>query len=160
LTSVRVVQIDAGNWRNALEVRVTPEQLAFVADHQPVALVILAKAYVQPGEREWEPLAIVDDAGQIVGVVALAHSAETCEMQNLVIDAAHQRQGLGGHAVTAIVEHVKRRWPRCREMWLTVHPENHPAQRLYARTGFADTGERRDDEPIWKLMLEHEPRAT
>jgi diamine N-acetyltransferase len=154
LTSVRVVEIDGGNWRNALEVRVTPEQLAFVADHQPVALVILAKAYVRPGEREWEPLAIEDDAGQIVGVVALAHSAETCEMQNLVIDAAHQRQGLGGRAVTAIVEYVKSHRPQCREMWLTVHPQNDAAQRLYAKAGFADTGEQRDGEPIWRLTLE------
>jgi RimJ/RimL family protein N-acetyltransferase len=39
-------------------------------------------------------------------------------------------------------------------MWLTVHPENHPAQRLYASAGFADTGEQRDDEPIWKLVFE------
>jgi diamine N-acetyltransferase len=153
LTSVRVVRIDAGNWRQALEVRVTPEQLAFVADHQPVALVILAKAYVRPGEREWEPLAIVDDAGAIVGVAALVHTGEACEMQHLAIDAARQRQGFGGLALSAIVAHVRLRRPHCREMSLTVHPENHPAQRLYSRAGFADTGVRRDDEPVWVLGL-------
>ncbi len=156
---VSVVRIDSGNWRQALEVRVTAEQLAFVADHQPVALVILAKAYVRPGEREWEPLAIVDDAGRIVGVAALAHSEGSCELQHLAIDAGRQRQGLGGLALSAIVAHVRLRRPHCREMSLTVHPENHPAQRLYSRAGFADTGVRRDAEPGWGLGLERQPRT-
>jgi diamine N-acetyltransferase len=159
VTSVTVVRIDAGNWRQALEVRVTPEQLVFVADHQPIALVILAKAYVRPGEREWEPLEIVDDSGQIVGVAALAHSEGACEMQHLAIDAARQRQGLGGLALSAIVAHVRLRRPHCREMSLTVHPENHSAQRLYSRAGFADTGVRRDGEPVWVLGLERQPRT-
>ena len=136
-----------------------PEQLAFVADHQPVALVILAKAYVRPGEREWEPLAIVDAGGQIVGVVALVHSADACEIQHFAIDAARQRQGLGGLALAAIVAHVRLRRPHCREMSLTVHPENHPAQALYSRAGFADTRVRRDDELVWVLVLERQPGA-
>lgn len=151
---VRIVPIDAGNWRNAREVRVTPEQLPLVADHQPLALVILAKAHVRPGDRDWEPLAIVDEAGRALGVLALAHGTGTCEMQHFAIDAAHQRQGLGALALSAVIEHVRGRRPECREMSLTVHPANHPAQRLYASAGFADTGARRDGEPVWTLVLE------
>lgn len=49
--SVLLEPIDARNWRESLGVRVAEEQLRFVADHQPVALVILAKCYVQPGGR-------------------------------------------------------------------------------------------------------------
>ncbi len=62
----RLVDIDESNWRNALGVRIPDDQLPLVADYQPVALVILAKAYVQPGGRSWEPLAYVAGDGAMV----------------------------------------------------------------------------------------------
>jgi diamine N-acetyltransferase len=160
LTSVRIVPIDGGNWRDALAVRVTPEQLPLVADHQPLALVILAKAYVRPGGLDWEPLAIVGEAGRTLGVLVLAHGTRACEMQHFAIDAAHQGQGMGARALSAVIEHVRSRRPECREMSLTVHPTNHPAQRLYSRAGFADTGARRDGEPVWTLLLERADRGA
>ena len=72
--------IDQSNWRDALDVLVTDDQLPFVSDHQPVVLVILAKAYLALGDKRWTPLAIVDDERGLVGVVALADRAGTCEM--------------------------------------------------------------------------------
>ena len=153
MTSVRVVPIDAGNWRSALEVRVTPEQLRFVADHQPVALVILAKAYLRPGDREWEPLAFVDADGHVVGVVALAHSDETCQIRHFAIDSRHQRRGFGVRAMAAIVEHVARHRPQCRQLLLTFHPANDAARRTYARAGFVDTGREHDGEPVWARQV-------
>ena len=93
------------------------------------------------------------DVGAFTVVGCAADTGEACEMQHLAIDAARQRQGLGGLALSAIVAHVKLRRPHCREMSLTVHSENRPAQSLYSRVGFADTGVRRDDEPVWVLGL-------
>ena len=55
---LELAPIDQHNWRAALAVEVTSGQLAFVAGYQPVALVILAKAYVRSGDLGWEPLAI------------------------------------------------------------------------------------------------------
>src|SRR4051794_15554581 len=69
-----LARIDEHNWRAALAVEVTPDQLRFVAGHQPVALVILAKAYQRPGGLDWEPLAVSQD-GTLVAVVALAHAS-------------------------------------------------------------------------------------
>lgn len=155
--SVRVVPIDASNWHSAVEVQVSPQQVQFVADHQPVALVILAKAYVRPEEREWEPLAFVDEAGHTVGVVALVHSVDACRIRHFAIDARQQNRGLGALAMSATVEHVKHGRPLCRKLLVSFHPENHPARRLYSRTGFADTGEQQDGEPVWTLVVEQEP---
>ena len=51
----KLTRTDAANWRQALEVEVRPDQLPFVADHQPVALIILSKCYpgrtAAPGRR-------------------------------------------------------------------------------------------------------------
>lgn len=66
----RLQAIDQHNWRAAVAVRVSVDQLRFVAGHQPVALVILVKAYVGLGDLDWEPLAVIADAS-VVGVVGL-----------------------------------------------------------------------------------------
>ena len=150
--ALRLVAIDRQNWRDALAVRVSAEQLPFVAAHQPVALVILAKAYVRPGGLEWEPLAVVRD-DVVVGVLALAHDAARSELFHLTIDEAQQGQGLGAAAVELAVRHVTATRPGCREVRLSVHPDNARAQRLYARAGFGPTGEERDGEPVWSLDL-------
>ena len=56
---VRLAPLDQHNWRASLHVQVAPEQLPFVAGYSPVALVILAKAYIRPEELDWEPLALM-----------------------------------------------------------------------------------------------------
>lgn len=146
-----MVPIDRSNWRAALSVRVSDEQLPMVADHQPIALVILAKAHVQPDDRRWEPLAYVDGSGAIVAVLALAHGESRSEIVNLAVDLEHQRTGVGTEAVEAAAG-------RCRDLGahfveLTVAPQNEVASRLYQRVGFVRTGDVRNDEPVWELRL-------
>jgi RimJ/RimL family protein N-acetyltransferase len=151
---VRIAAIDAGNWTSAVRVRVTPEQVPLVTDHEPIALVILAKAYVRPDDRDWEPLAFVDDTGRVLGVTALVCDDERCEIRHFAIDAAHQGRGVGYLAMTALIEHVKRSRRLCRELVLTVHPDNDRAQRLYSRAGLVHHGAYRDGQPIFTLTLE------
>ena len=148
----RLVAIDGHNWRDAVAVRVSDDQLPFVAGHQPVALVVLAKAYVRPGGLEWEPLAVVRD-GRVVAVLALAHDTGRSELLHLAVDEPHQGQGVGAAAVDLAVRHVRSTRPGCREVRLSVHPDNARAHRLYARAGFGPTGEERDGEPVWSLDL-------
>jgi len=94
---LRLVPLDLHNWRASLAVEVLADQLRFVAGYQPVALVILAKAYVRPGDLDWEPLALITK-GSVVGVVALAHSPTRTELLHLAIDADTQGRGLGSAA--------------------------------------------------------------
>ena len=136
---ISLLPIDQSNWRDALDVLVTDDQLRFVADHQPVVLVILAKAYLALGDKRWTPLAIVDDDRGLVGVVALA------------IRAARARCSIS--PLTGVINirgSAPAHWPRsshsrgevlgCGHVELTVHPENESAQRLYAGGGFSPTG--------------------
>lgn len=144
--------IDRENWRAALRVRVTAEQLSMVADHQPVALVVLAKAYVQPDNRRWEPLAFVETGGEtVVAVLALAHGEHVSEIVNLAVDADHQGRGFGTDVVRAVLD-------RCEQLGahsvdLTVDPSNDVAARMYERVGFGPTGEIRRGEPVWRHVF-------
>jgi ribosomal protein S18 acetylase RimI-like enzyme len=136
------------NWRATLEVRVAPGQLRFVADREPVAMVILSKAFVRVADLDWHPFAIALD-GEIVGVVALVDERERdgCwSVYHLVIDARRQRQGIGRMAVRALIVHA--RSTGADRLRLTVHPENTAAIALYESEGFlrsvgpgADEGE-------------------
>ncbi len=151
---VRLEPIDAGNWRAALEVRVTDDQLAFVADHQPIALVILATASVRRGARPWEPLLGRARDGSVVGVLAIEHGEAACELRNVAIDEHSQGRGVGTAAVRAVIDRASRPGAHCTELVVSAHPDNHAAHRAYASAGFNWNGEVRDGEPLMRLPIE------
>jgi RimJ/RimL family protein N-acetyltransferase len=150
-TVVVLEPIDEGNWQESLGVHVADEQLAFVADHQPVALVILAKCHLRPGRRRWEPLLIRDERGVAVGVVAVAHGPDDCEVRHFAIDVTSQGRGLGTAAVVALVGRARHAQSTCRALTVGAHPDNAVAQHIYRTTGFVETGEKRNGEPMFRL---------
>lgn len=152
MNDLHLKPIDRSNWRRALEIRGHPGQLEFVAEYEPVALVILSKSYVCPGGLTWEPFGIYA-GGTMIGIVALAHSVIKCEVLHLVIDRSYQGRGFGRAAMTAIIDHLRRALPDCAELTLRVHPRNERAQRLYNSAGFQATREQRDGESVWQLKL-------
>ena len=144
-----LVMLDQSNWLAALEVRIADEQLVMVAHHQPVALEILAKAYLQPGGRRWEPLGYVDADGSIVAVLALSHADGVAQVRNLAVDMRHQRRGVGSQVMRAVIDWCHRTGASTVE--LTFNPRNEAAARLYQRVGLRPTGELRDGEPVWNI---------
>lgn len=155
MPNVDLEPIDADNWREAAEVRVTDEQLPLVADHQPVALVILAKSYVGHGGHRWEPLLVRSSEGAVVGVLALEHKrTDACEIRNFAIDAAFQGRGIGTAAVRAVIAWVSRPGSDCVSLAVSAHPENHTALGTYRAAGFNWDGELRGSEPLMRLRVE------
>lgn len=147
--------IDRQNWRAALALTVRPEQQRFVADHAPIAAIVLAKSYVGAGGHAWAPYLIEADA-RPVGLVGLAYSPGSPDgywIYHFFIDQTQQGRGYGRQALRALLIVVIAGHPACRQINLTVHPENTPAQRLYTAAGFNPTGEMRDGEPVYRLIL-------
>ncbi len=134
--------VTRANWRDALQLRVLPEQQRFVADYEPVAAVALAKAYVGAMGLQWVPY-VFYRAEEMVGFVTLAYQAENTSLYwvlHFFIDARYQGQGYGKEALEVLLMEVKRQHPTCQVIQLTVHPENIAAQRLYSWAGFLLTG--------------------
>jgi diamine N-acetyltransferase len=155
MPTVQLRPIDRSNWRAALSLAVQPNQQRFVAGHSPIAAIVLAKAYVQAGGLEWWPYGIYDDT-TIVGMLALAHRPGTTDeywLYHFFIDQAHQGRGYGRRALAELVALFGDMHPACRQILLTVHPDNLPAQRLYASAGFRPTGGQIDGEPVYRLAL-------
>ncbi len=152
LPELHLEMLDRSNWRRALAVRTAPGQLKFVADYEPVALLILAKCYLRPGGLLWEPLGIF--AGEeAVGVSALAWGAESCELYHLAVDRGWQRRGVGSAALELILAYVWETAPDCQSVTLSMHPRNEAARALYQKAGFEPTGEEREGEDVWRKLL-------
>jgi ribosomal protein S18 acetylase RimI-like enzyme len=144
---IELVEITEACWRDALEVRVRPDQLAFVAEHEPLALVILAKCHLRPDGRRWVPyLATADE--RPVGVFALAFGAQDAHLRHFAVDHRVQRRGIGREMLAAALERAAVDEPECRRVLLTTHPENEAALALYRAGGFVDTGLTVGIEPL------------
>ena len=143
------------NWRAALRLAVHPTQQRFVAGSRPIAAIALAKAYIRPGGLLWEPYAMY--AGdEMVGFVALAYEPDSVAcywIYHFFIDHAQQGKGYGKAGLQALVAMVRARHPRCQEIKLTVHPENHRAHALYRTVGFQATGDMHEGEPVFSLRI-------
>lgn len=151
-----LVEIDGSNWRQALAVEVRTDQVQFVADHQPVALVILSKCYVRPDGQAWTPYLALDD-GVPVGVVAIASERERVHLRHFAIDHRRQGEGLGRKLLDAMVSEISRAQPMCRSVIVTAHPENGIALSLYLSAGFRRTGAFSGIEPVLQLELRPPP---
>lgn len=147
-----LVEIDESNWRRALAVEVRTDQVPFVADHQPVALVILSKCYVRPDGQTWTPYLALDDE-EPVGVVAVASQGHHAHLRHLAIDHRRQGEGLGRMLLDAVVAVISRSQPMCRSVIVTAHPENEIALSLYLSAGFRRTGAFSGVEPVLSLDL-------
>ena len=154
MADVELELISERNWQEAIEVRVDDHQVAFVADCQPVALVILAKCFLRPDSRRWEPFLVRETRGPVVGVLALTHGDGNSELRHVAIDTEHQGRGFGTSAVKAIIDRLRTHEVDCAELVVSAHPDNHAAHAMYRSAGLVWNGERRASEPLWRLMLD------
>jgi diamine N-acetyltransferase len=154
--TISLVPVNADNWWSALELSVHPEQLPFVANYAPIVAFALAKAYVHHNDMLYTPYLIVAD-GQQVGFVELARQRERddlCWLYHLFIDQHHQGKGYGKQALDEFIRLAQENHGLCREIRLSVHPDNVAACALYVRRGFQPTGERFDNgERVYALSL-------
>lgn len=153
MPNLQIHEVTRENWRAALHLAVHPEQQRFIADYAPIAALGLAKAYVRPGGLFWTPYAIYSD-GVMVEFCMLAHAADNTEavwIYHFFIDYRHQGKGQGRSALCELIVLIMAQYPNCKQIRLSVHPENQRAQRLYTDLGFQSTGEQQDGEPVYCL---------
>jgi diamine N-acetyltransferase len=139
-TELRLVPVDAGNWRDCAALSVRPEQEQFVS---AVSYYLCLCTY----GSLWQPLA-VRRGEETVGFVMWAEDDDHSRwIGGLVVDAAQQRGGVGRGIVRALQERFAAE-PGCPNVALSYSPANAGARALYASLGFVETGETEDDETV------------
>ena len=134
------------NFSAVIELTITPEQEEFVSSN----IYSLAETYVEP---TWTPLAIyAGDA--LVGFAMFGRDDETGQwwIMRYLIDTRHQGRGYGTAALPLLIDLIVERHG-CTELFLGYDPSNEVAKRLYARMGFAPTGEMFEGEIVARLDL-------
>ncbi|GIE76156.1 hypothetical protein Aph02nite_21060 [Actinoplanes philippinensis] len=132
--------VTAANWRDCAALTVHPDQRRFVAD---VAYYLCMCHY---GDT-WNPFAVVRD-GTVVGFVIWGVDDDGSRwIGGLVVDARHQRQGVGREVVRRLRERLIAE-PGTPNVALSYQPANTAARGLYLSLGFVETGETEDDEVV------------
>jgi len=144
--TVEFSDVTADTWRACADLEVSDQQRAFVA---PVTRYLCLCHY----GGVWRPLAVTS-GGETVGFVmwAVDPDDESGWIGGLVIGREHQRRGYGRAAVAALLERLRRE-QGCSSAALSYAAENAPARALYSSLGFAETGEREDDELVARLQF-------
>jgi GNAT superfamily N-acetyltransferase len=124
----QLVPITHVNWRAAAAMRVRPGQLQFIAGYEPIALVILSKAFVRLGDVDWWPY-LVQDTDVAIGALALPDERRRNRQMtlfHLFVDAHHQGNGYGRAAVRLVLD-LTRHLEGCERLQLTGAERDPPA---------------------------------
>ena len=139
-----LVPITAENWRDALAIRVQPDRLAFVASVEPVALMLLAKAAVNPDGQVWHPLLLLAD-GVNVGIVGVGLCGDVAWIHHVLISEQFQGQGHGRALMKLVAAWVP---PTVTRLGLNVVPANEVGWALCESLGFVTVGVTLDGQNI------------
>jgi diamine N-acetyltransferase len=130
--------IDRSNWVACVELKVSEHQVTFVAPNT----VSLAQAY---GQREQRPFGIYHD-NQMVGFLMYRSlpDGRSIYIQRLMVDARHQRRGVGRAAMIALIDSLGAEGTAS-QLLLSVEPHNEVAIAFYQSLGFVLTGTADED---------------
>ncbi len=140
MTTIELVPVTAENWRDCADLSVHEGQRGFVS---AVSYYLCLCNY---GDT-WHPLAAVRD-GEVVGFVMWGLDDDGSRwIGGLVVDARHQRQGIG-HAIVGQLREQLIAEPGTPNVALSYEADNTAARHLYRSMGFHETGETEGNELV------------
>jgi len=144
--TITLRDITRENFNRCIELVVREEQKSFVATN----VYSIAQSRVEP---TFVPQAIYDGE-EMVGFVMYGYDPEeNCYyVGRLMIDKNQQGKGYGRAAMREAIRRMRKQ-PDCREIALSIEPENVTAQKLYESLGFVKTGEVAHGEEVMRLTF-------
>ncbi|MBG9944437.1 GNAT family N-acetyltransferase [Brevibacillus formosus] len=147
--SLSIREITKENWRQIACLTVTKGQHAFIESN--------AFSIAQSGfEPEWVSCGLYDKD------IAVGYAMHGIEVENgriwldrFMIDVSHQGKGYAKKFLHMLVEEMCRRYS-CTRIYLSIHPENEFARKLYESFGFTSNGEMDGPEEVMVLDLTNE----
>lgn len=151
---VTLREITADTVRAVTKLAVHPDQAGFVAANA----VSLSQALFS--DEAWYRAIYADD--ELVGFVMLADGTlkdpppaePAVGLWRLMIDARHQRRGIGRQAMKLVIAHARSR-PEIRSLHTSYVPGPGCPEPFYRSLGFAPTGEIDEGEVVLVLPLAH-----
>ena len=124
--SVQLVPLDRYNWETVLDIRLKPEQEAFV----PAILYSLAQARFE----QLFPFGI-ELEGRMVGFLMYGNFSGICWINRVMVDQEFQGLGIGTQAMKLLLQHLQSK-PACQEIRTSFDLRNEAAQHFFLSLGF------------------------
>jgi len=126
MSFTQIVPLDRYNWEQTLDIKLAPEQ----EGNLPPVLYSLAQARFE----DLHPYGIVREE-KMVGLLMYGEFGGICWISRVMIDAEHQRQGIGRAAVSQLLQQLQRNIS-CREIRTSYSPNNYAASAFFESLGF------------------------
>lgn len=146
---IRLSHLTRDNWKQVIALDITDEQRRFL--ETPSVLYAVAEVQFHP---TYTAYAISDDE-TTVGFVVYGYLPEDPSkwwIPLLIIDHRYQGKGYGRAAMEMVIHAVREQAPDCREIGLSLKPDNTTAERLYLSIGFEKTDEVDEHGQVTMLM--------
>ncbi|MBC7932442.1 MAG: GNAT family N-acetyltransferase [Rubrivivax sp.] len=145
--AVTLRDVNKENFNRCVKLEVREDQKSFVASN----VYSIAQSKVEPAYVPWA----VYDGDEMVGFVMYGYDEDDgCHcIARVMIDKSQQGKGYGRAAMEEVVRRL-RATPDCREVALSIEPENEVAQKLYESLGFKKTGVVTQGEEVMRLKFE------
>lgn len=134
----RIVPLDRYNWEACLDIRIAPEQEAFM----PPILYSLAQAKFE----NLHPFGIESD-GHMVGMLMYGEFGGICWLSRVLIDVEYQHQGIGTEAVKQLLELLGKKIS-CREIRTSHARNNHVAAAFFDQLNFVPLPDALSEEVV------------
>lgn len=133
-----------------LGLQVAPDQVGFVAENRASLETIDA----EPTSVGRVIVVNQTAVGLIVYETLEADGrADEVSIYRVMIDARHQRQGIGSKALRLLIAELTQCNAGFTKVWISAVPENQAARDLYARLGFVEAGMDGDGEILASIDL-------
>lgn len=145
--SVTLKDVDKENFKRCVELVVREDQENFVASN----VYSIAQSKVEPTYTTQA----VYDGDEMVGFVMYGYDTDDGGywIARVMIDKNQQGKGYGRAAMEEVVKRL-RETPDCREVALSIEPENEVARKLYESLDFKKTGEVEQGEEVMRLKFD------
>jgi diamine N-acetyltransferase len=144
--SIALLPIDRDNWHECIKLTLTPEQEAFL----PSNLFHVAEARFYP---EWTLFGVYAGSRMVgFAMYGLDPDDGTVNFRQFMIEGKEQGKGYGKAALDALLRKIHQEYPG-QDVWLSLHPQNTAAIRLYKTYGFEfeEIGLETDDEVFMRM---------
>jgi diamine N-acetyltransferase len=144
--SVTLRDITRDNWQQCIKLEVREDQKGFVSPN----VVSIAQSKFYP---TFTPQAVYHEE-EMVGFCLYGYDDEEgCYwVARMMIDKSQQGRGYGRAAMVEAIRRMREQ-PDCREIALSIEPENVAAQKLYESLGFVKTGVVSHGEDVMRLRF-------
>ncbi|MEY8347027.1 GNAT family N-acetyltransferase [Bacillus cereus] len=146
--NLHICEVTANNWRSVAALNVTKEQQQFIESN---AFSLAESLYEENGTSVG-----LYDGDTLIGYAMYGwYSAKNNSvwLDRFMIDYHFQGNGYAKRFLHLLIQYLQQKF-QCTKIYLSLHPENKLAMKLYESFGFHLTGDIDDEGPVVGVVME------